>query len=297
MTLTHDECLQAIDAFLDIHGNPITPSNTRRAYDTVMRQWVEWCGQHGVHLVQPEAGECAAFRDHVAEDRSAATIRLRCGTVRGMIELAIDTGRVPGPNPWKRVKLPVSPKQSTTRGLTRVEQRRLHEWCSTQGSTRTYALVRLMGVLGLRVSEALAFDMTRLTMDTDGWRYRFTGKGGKERVIGVDDRTVDAIQAHRKPGDPNHLFPGRVQGSTLHRATAVSDIDAACRGAGVPRISPHGFRHSAITRVLEATGDIAVAQQVAGHESVVTTMRYDRRTGLQERGVAAIVGALDEGTT
>lgn len=298
--------LALVDLFLDGLGD----GNTARTYRGHMNAWVAWCEQTGTLPAHPTEAQCRAFKDHLmAAGKSVATVCERCGCVRTMLQRHIDAQRIPGPNPWAHVPMPKRSKVSTTPSLTRDEQRALHQWCQANATAETYALVRLMGVLGLRVSEAIAFDLARLKVDGDAWRYRYVQKGERERVIDLDDATIDAIQGtdawrtHVATHDgrgvaagPVWLFPAR-QASKLphmHPDTATRDVRAACRGAGVPPISPHGFRHAAITRALEATGgDVRVAQELAGHDSLDSTLRYDRRTRLQARGVAAVANALD----
>lgn len=294
--------LSLIDAFLaPLRGN------TARTYRGHMEAWTEWCEAHDVRPAHPTPEQCVAFLEHLtATGKSTATIAARCLCVRGMIARHVELGNLPGPNPWAHVKLPRRSKTSTTRSLTADEQRRLHQWCATNATPGQYALVRLMGVLGLRVSEAVAFNLAALYQEGDRWLYRYQQKGDRERTIELDDRTIDAIQAtaeyrtYAASGTAEAevwLFPSRRAGENdrphIHPDTATRDVHAACVGAGVPPISSHGFRHAAITRTLEATGDLRVAQELAGHDSITSTVRYDRRAGLQARGVAGVVSAVD----
>ena len=281
----------AIDAVL--HGNP----NTVRAYRAALNRWTAWCETSGADIVAPTVGQCRDYQEHLlGVTRSNASVNLWRTAVSTLIERAIDDQRpgAPAANPWRKVPPPKVPTVSTTPFLETAELRQLIDWAAVNAEPCTYALVRLCGVLGLRLSEALAFDTRHLTGTDDGWSYRHRVKGGSEHVTPVDDRTVDAIGAAMGERAPGLVFPGDADPDRpVDQTTARGWVKAACRGAGVPQVSPHGLRHSAITTVIRAVG-VDHGQALAHHAKAETTARYDRRTDRPTVALSAIVAAIDE---
>ena len=148
---------------------------------------------------------------------------------------------------------------------------------STWLGKRDKALLEVLYGCGLRVSEAVGLKLNLLYMD-EGF-VRVIGKGDKERLVPIGEVASDAITAYledRPAGisSSEYLFVNRY-GRPLSRVSAFKTVKSAAFLAGVKKeISPHTFRHSFATHLIENGADIRLVQDMLGHESVSTTEIY-----------------------
>lgn len=146
---------------------------------------------------------------------------------------------------------------------------------------RNRAILETLYGCGLRVSELTALLVSDLFFD-EGF-IRVTGKGNKQRFVPVGQSTIDYIERYRgtvrvlQTIDPEHsdiLFLNR-RGRALSRAMIFTLVRQLAEKAGIDkRISPHTFRHSFATHLLENGADLRAIQQMLGHESITTTEVY-----------------------
>lgn len=144
---------------------------------------------------------------------------------------------------------------------------------------RNRAVLEILYGCGLRVSEAVSLKISCLYFD-EGF-IRVIGKGDKERLVPVGEMAADAVNAyleHRPaPSDQTSddlVFLNRF-GSSLSRQSVFKMIKAQALAAGVRKeISPHTFRHSFATHLVENGADLRVVQEMLGHESITTTEIY-----------------------
>jgi len=186
----------------------------------------------------------------------------------------------------------------TGRGLSAEELRALFRACAEEpqaaAAARNAAMLAVLYAAGTRRGELVTLDLA--DYDRAAGSLRIRGKGNKERLGYATDGAAQALDGwlmHR--GDaPGPLFcpvnkAGRV---TIRRLTGQAVFDRLqhiARAAGVADVSPHDARRSFISDVLDATGDLAVAQQLAGHANPATTARYDRRGERAKRRAAELL--------
>jgi integrase/recombinase XerD len=160
---------------------------------------------------------------------------------------------------------------------------------------RNKAILETLYSCGLRVSELIALRISCLYPDI-GF-IRVTGKGDKERLVPIGRDAIKYIQLYRteqrvhilpKPGYDDILFLNR-RGQGLSRVMIFLIIKDLVKKAGLLKIvSPHTFRHSFATHLVEGGADLRAVQEMLGHESITTTEIYthlDRdylRTTLQQ---------------
>ncbi|PHQ28738.1 site-specific tyrosine recombinase XerD [Leeuwenhoekiella nanhaiensis] len=152
---------------------------------------------------------------------------------------------------------------------------------STPQGERNRAILETLYACGLRVSELLSLKLSDLYFK-EGY-ILVTGKGNKQRFVPIAASTQkyitiyrDDIRVHQKP-QPGHtdiLFLNR-RGKSLTRAMIFTIVRNQTREAGIKKkISPHTFRHSFATHLLENGADLRAIQQMLGHESITTTEIY-----------------------
>lgn len=142
---------------------------------------------------------------------------------------------------------------------------------------RDRAILELLYGSGLRVSEATGLTLDRLDLDRS--RVTVMGKGSKERVVPMTDLAVGALRDYVREGRPSLAGD---DGATLFfnrrkRAMTPRDVRAMiallAKGSG-RRITPHTFRHSFATHLLDGGADLRAVQELLGHATVATTQRY-----------------------
>ena len=144
---------------------------------------------------------------------------------------------------------------------------------------RNKAIIETLYGCGLRVSELVGLKLTDIHY-AEGY-VMVTGKGSKQRLVPVSDKALKEIDLYKTDRirlsvikDSNTLFLNR-RGSRLTRVMIFTIIKALAAKAGIQKkISPHTFRHSFATHMIEAGADLRAVQEMLGHESIMTTEIY-----------------------
>lgn len=144
---------------------------------------------------------------------------------------------------------------------------------------RDRAILEVLYGCGLRVSEAVGLKISGLYPD-EGF-IRVLGKGNKERLIPFCGMALEAVEAYLKvrpqPEDPNDddvLFLNN-RGKSLSRVSMFKMVKKQALIADIRKeISPHTFRHSFATHLVENGADLRVVQEMLGHASITTTEIY-----------------------
>jgi len=148
-------------------------------------------------------------------------------------------------------------------------------------STRNKAMLETLYSCGLRVSELVNLQLSKLYLDLGFIRVR--GKGDKERLVPIGDSAVNYIQLYRQTtrqqiipqkGKEDFLFLNK-RGGPLSRVMVFYIIRDLANAAGIQKtVSPHTFRHSFATHLIEGGADLRAVQEMLGHSSITTTEIY-----------------------
>ncbi|PSR53346.1 site-specific tyrosine recombinase XerD [Adhaeribacter arboris] len=152
---------------------------------------------------------------------------------------------------------------------------------STPEGTRNKAMLETLYSSGLRVSELVELRLSNVYRDL-GF-VRVTGKGSKERLVPIGRDALkyvkiylEEIRCHLpiKKGQEDFVFLNR-RGAALTRVMVFTIIKNLAQKAGLNKIiSPHTFRHSFATHLIEGGADLRAVQEMLGHESITTTEIY-----------------------
>jgi len=152
---------------------------------------------------------------------------------------------------------------------------------STPEGGRNKAILETMYSCGLRVSELVNLRISCLHLDV-GF-VRVIGKGDKERLVPIGRSAIKYINIYRneirvhiavKPGNDDILFLNR-RGSKLSRVMIFLLLKDLVKKAEINKnISPHTFRHSFATHLVEGGANLRAVQEMLGHESITTTEIY-----------------------
>ena len=144
---------------------------------------------------------------------------------------------------------------------------------------RNRAILEVLYGCGLRVSEAATLRISHVHLD-DGF-VDIIGKGNKQRLVPLGEVAADAIRAYL-PDRPlpasaaydDYLFLNRF-GKPISRISLFNLVKSQAMAAGIQKeISPHTFRHSFATHLIENGADLRIVQEMLGHESILTTEIY-----------------------
>lgn len=222
-----------------------------------------------------------------------STLAGKLGVLAGFYKYAhID--RVITEDPMVHVTRPKVERVSTTLGLTRTE---FADFLTASESRphRDQALLCLLGLNGMRVSEACGIDITDLDRHQGQRVVRILRKGGKHQTVPLCPRTT--WQVDQTAGD-RHLGPLLLtrDGHRMDRRTAGRIVAATALDAGIrKRITPHSLRHTFVTMSLDAgqsERDVAIS---TGHADTRMVAYYDRNRDSINRNTTHAVSAWVQG--
>ncbi len=147
---------------------------------------------------------------------------------------------------------------------------------------RDTALIELLYGTGMRISELVGLDLDDL--DAESTTVLVTGKGNKQRLIPVGGYALKAFETYvegerrellaRLRSGGSHKAFLNTRGRPLSRQSAWEIVSRAADRAEIEGVTPHSFRHSYATHLLERGADVRTVQELLGHSSVTTTQIY-----------------------
>lgn len=149
-------------------------------------------------------------------------------------------------------------------------------------SVRDIAIIETLYGSGLRVSELVNIELSNI--DFDAQLIKIRGKGNKERLVPMSQTSICCIKKYLveyranvniKPKENDILFLSKRTGKRLSRTMILIIVKNLAQRAEIKKtISPHTFRHSFATHLIEGGADLRVVQEMLGHESIMTTEIY-----------------------
>jgi integrase/recombinase XerD len=265
---------------------------TLEAYRHDLRGFFQWSSDHGVVIMEASRAHIELFRAWM-EDRglAASTIDRRLSTVCGFYRFAHIDGRIRA-NPAQYVRRP-QVHASDARGLDRSELG-VFLFTAEQYDRGHAALAVLLGLNGLRVSEACATNIEDLGSERGRRTLRIVGKGNKPATVPLvprTARTIDLAIGERHDGP----ILRRRDGQRLERRTAHRWVRSIGTRAGLGNVHPHMLRAAFIMAALDAGVPLRDVQLAARHADPRTTTIYDRRRQNFDRHAAYIVVAFVAG--
>jgi len=282
-----DEAQLAAAAFLARYS-----SRTLDAYRHDLRTFFQWAADIGLAVLEATRPHIELYRTALEErGLAASTIDRRLSTACGFYRFAHIDGRIAA-NPAQYVRRPkVQPNEG--RGMDRGE---LGTFLFTaERVDRDHAaLAVLLGLNGLRVSEACATNIEDLGFERGHRTLRILGKGNKPAVIPIvprTARTIDLAVGERHEGP----ILRRRDGQRLERRTAHRWVRSIGKRAGLGATHPHMLRAAFIMAALDAGVPLRDVQIAARHADPRTTTVYDRRRQNFDRHAAYVVVAFVAG--
>ena len=146
---------------------------------------------------------------------------------------------------------------------------------------RDRAMLEMLYAAGLRISELLSLKLTDISL-RNGF-VRVWGKGNKERLVPVGEPAIEAVKRYLDLARPKLVRKGRtsealflnVRGTQMSRMGFWKILQAYVKAAKITKeVTPHTFRHTFATHLLEGGADLRAVQEMLGHASITTTQIY-----------------------
>jgi len=256
---------------------------TREAYELDLRQYTSWCHQHHLRLFQVRRADIECFaRDLETRGRARATITRRLCTIAGFYRYAVEEDLLDH-SPAAHVRRPRLDYESHATALDRNELGALLV-AAGLGPPAEHALISLLALNGLRVSEATGASIEALGLERGHRTLVITRKGGKVVTIPLAPRTARATDLATDERTDGPIFLA-TDGRRLDRHGAGRIVRRVAHRAGITKnVSPHTLRHAFITAALDAGVPLRDVQEAASHSDPRTTMRYDNSRELHQPG-------------
>ncbi len=247
---------------------------TREAYALDLRQFASWCRSRSLALFAVRRADIEGFaRDLEAMGRARATVTRRLSTIAGFYKYAVEEALLDR-SPAAHLRRPRVDYESHAVALDRNELGALLVTAGL-GPSVVHALISLLALNRLRVSEATGADIEHLGLERGHRTLTITRKGGKVVTIPLAPRTARAIDLAIGERTEGPVFLAR-DGRRLDRHGAGRIVRKTARSAGIAKpVTPHTLRHAFITAALDAGVPLRDVQEAASHADPRTTMRYD----------------------
>lgn len=283
---------QALRQFLDhLTIERGLSKNSLSAYERDLLKYSEFLTESGNDFESLSEVEIVAFEVWLkARNLSISSVNRNISALKSFYKYLAQEFSTP--NPVAAIassKVPRRlPKALTIKEITALIDATKHE--GDPISMRDHAIIELLYGTGARVSEIVGIDMSDFsTSDAEGNSVtvlKLRGKGSKERMVPVGSFAKAALDEYLVRVRPNLLAKSKSarvetalflnqRGTRLSRQSAWQMISDAADATGLTgKVSPHVFRHSYATHLLDGGADIRVVQELLGHASVTTTQIY-----------------------
>lgn len=285
----HERLWRAVAAYLAQYKDL-----TRKHAESDLRAFLGWCSEHRLDPLEAERVHIELFLRWMQEERcyQPSTVSRRLSIISSFYRSCVFDGILPR-SPSEHVRRPRVSTESPTLGLTHLQFEAMLTAARDSSNIYDFALVSMLGLLGLRIFEAAGADVTDLS-EIHGHRVlHVIGKGGK--VVDVPlppavGRAIDRAVDHRTGGPILRSSTGH----RMDRHCATRRLHALARTGGLSGVNvhPHMLRHTYVTTMLDAGVDLRDVQIAARHADPRTTMRYDRARNNLDRHANYVLAAF-----
>jgi|TARA_R110002110_G_scaffold36397_24_gene121477 integrase/recombinase XerD len=258
-------------------------ANSVASYTLDIKKLVKWLDENSLEILPISISEetLQQFIYHIAKSVNPRTQSRVISGLRGFFNYLIFE-KYRKNNPMELIESPkIGRNLPDTLSTSEINTLIAAIDLSSPQGERNRALLETLYGCGLRVSELIALKISDLFFD-EGF-IKVTGKGDKQRFVPIGEATIKYIELYRNeirihqdinPLAKDTLFLNR-RGKALTRAMIFTIVKRLAVKAGIKKtISPHTFRHSFATHLLENGANLRAIQQMLGHESITTTEVY-----------------------
>src|SRR6266571_3547018 len=252
--------------------------SSRKHTESDLRCYLAWCAERGLDPLAARRPHLELYIRWMQEicRFKPSTVSRRFSVAAGFYRTCVIDGLLEH-SPAEHVRRPSVPAESPTLGFTHLQLEALLTAARESPNQFDFALVAMLGLLGLRIFEATGASIGDLGEEHGHRVLRVRGKGTKVVLVPLPPavaRAIDRAVGERQSGPI--LLNTRGVRMDRHAATRRLRRVAEAAGVRVARAHPHMLRHTFVTTMLDAGVDLRDVQIAARHADPRTTMRYDR---------------------
>lgn len=256
--------------------------NTVEAYRRDLSKFLDFIGTEGISPLDVQLTDFQSFSSSLQDIgiHPTSAYRILMG-VKSFYSFLVMNGDL-DTDPMELLDYPKRPQHLPD--VLSVEEVDMIESCidlsQTEGQ-RNKAIIETLFSCGLRVSELCNLQLTDLYLD-EGF-IRVTGKGSKQRLVPISQKAIKELRLYFidrrevcvKEGFENYVFVSKARKKNLSRIMIFHMVKELVELAGIKKqVSPHTFRHSFATSLLEGGANLRAIQAMLGHECITTTEIY-----------------------
>ena len=263
----------AVCAYLGRYGG-----ETRLHTESDLRVFLRWCTDQELDPLAAVRVDVERYVRWLQDVRryQPSTVSRRLSVVVGFYRVCV-IDQILAHSPADYVRRPTVPAESPTLGLGHLQFEALITTARLSPNPNDFALVALLGLLGLRIFEACGACIPDLGEEHGHRVLRVHGKGGKVVLVPLAPAVARAIDRAIDTRTDGPILRNTL-GARMDRHAATRRLKqlAATAGVRMPRMHPHMLRHTFVTTMLDAGVSLRDVQIAARHADPRTTMRYDR---------------------
>ena len=279
-------------------GKNLNPKTTK-AYSIDLKQFHSFAAENNLQWYEKRSVE--KYIASISEKYKPKSVKRKIASLKAFFRY-LEIEEMIGINPFHKIQVKykepfILPK---TIPLSVIEQLIRHGYREQQKSNTPYAqktalrdtlILELLFATGMRISELCS--LTKDSIDFSGYVIKIHGKGSKERLIQICNPNVQNLMQRyysaykQEIADKNYLFINKL-GNRLSEQSVRNMISRYAAETNLSlHITPHMFRHSFATLLLEEDVDIRYIQQMLGHSSITTTQIYTHTSINKQKSILA----------
>ena len=273
--------------------------DSRLHTESDLRIFLTWCTEQDLEPLSAARADIERYVRWLQDVRQfqPSTVSRRLSVVVGFYRVCV-IDAILAHSPADYVRRPVVPPESPTLGLGHLQFEALITTARQSSNPNDFALIAMLGLLGLRIFEACAANISDLGEEHGHRILRVRGKGDKVVLIPLPPAVARALDRAVNGREAGPILRNAL-GARMDRHAATRRLKhlAAAAGMRMPKMHPHMLRHTFVTTMLDAGVSLRDVQIAARHADPRTTMRYDRaRKNLDRHPNYILAAYLASGT-
>lgn len=238
-------------------------NNTAAAYERDLRDFARWASRKGLRWSTITQNDVEAYAREKAEEAAAATINRHVTSIRSIYNWMMHTGRMTT-NPARYVvRAKKAERLPNTIPGKDIEEAIAHS------DIATATAIRLLWKTGIRIGEMMT--ISRQDYDAEGRCIRIHGKGKKDRMVYMDEKTAEMMTTYVTAMPTRYTRPFELRTERGWRYLIYTNL---LRVSNAKQLSPHALRHTYAQNMIDAGMPTTTLKQLMGHDDIRTTDKY-----------------------